>query len=77
VSRRGTNYNERLRQAARAEATDSLLREAGRSLAQAASAAHAQPCPCGHPWDEHDGDEGCLHGWGDPDMLTGCFCERS
>lgn len=31
----------------------------------------------GNSWDEHDSDEGCLRGWGEPGMITGCFCERS
>jgi hypothetical protein len=77
MSRRGTNYNERMRQVAQAEATDRLLAHVASSLAMAACAPHTKPCPCGHSWDEHDSDEGCLHGWGEPGMITGCFCERS
>jgi hypothetical protein len=81
VTRRGTHCHERARQADRAEATYRLLAQVAVHLAQVAAAedaaVHARACLCGHPWDVHDDQEGCLHGWGEPGRITGCFCERT
>jgi ferredoxin-thioredoxin reductase catalytic subunit len=38
-------------------------------------------CPCGHTWDEHNFDVGCLAGWEyegpDPGIASkdGCYCQ--
>jgi ferredoxin-thioredoxin reductase catalytic subunit len=38
-------------------------------------------CPCGHTWDEHNFDVGCIAGWEyegpDPGVASkdGCYCQ--
>lgn len=65
----GQNYNHRMARAAQAQADDLVLAQAALRW----SAERAQPCTCSHPASDHDPDDGCLHGWGEPPAV-GCMC---
>lgn len=69
----GQHIHYRVAQAQIAEANAAILE---RAAARRRAEARRKPCTCDHPADEHDGEDGCLYGWGIPPYdTTGCFCE--
>jgi hypothetical protein len=70
----GQHIHYRMAQMAAAEADAAVLALGVWRAQQALALAARRPCGCPHPASEHDRDEGCLYGWGEPPAV-GCMCD--